>query len=251
MPFSDMQGQHGIQTHCAPEERPMKTTRFIPIAALLAAALSFGPVQAQTKKDLEEAMGAEGLKAVKSKDLDMLYARPDATLAGYKKVMLDPVEVSFSKSWDPTRTGSNIKLGAAERESIRTGVAKITQDQFAKLLQANNGYPVVTEAGPDVLRAKVRVMNLYVNAPDAGAVGRTRTYTMSAGEATLFLELYDSESGQILARVIDRRESRNNNLMMLAGSVPNAAEAEALAAQWARILRKALDKAHAATGAKK
>jgi hypothetical protein len=38
---------------------------------------------------------------------------------------------------------------------------------------------------------------------------------------------------------------------MLAGSVPNAAEAEALAAQWARILRKALDKAHAATGAKK
>jgi hypothetical protein len=102
-----------------------------------------------------------------------------------------------------------------------------------------------------VLRAKVRVMNLYVNAPDAGAVGRTRTYTMSAGEATLFLELYDSESGQILARVIDRRESRNNNLMMLAGSVPNAAEAEALAAQWARILRKALDKAHAATGAKK
>jgi len=229
----------------------MKTTRFIPIAALLAAALSLGPVQAQTKKDLEEAMGAEGLKAVKSKDLDMLYARPDATLAGYKKVMLDPVEVSFSKNWDPTRTGSNIKLGAAERESIRTGVAKITQDQFAKLLQANNGYPVVTEAGPDVLRAKVRVMNLYVNAPDAGAVGRTRTYTMSAGEATLFLELYDSESGQILARVIDRRESRNNNLMMLAGSVPNAAEAEALAAQWARILRKALDKAHAATGAKK
>jgi fructose-1-phosphate kinase PfkB-like protein len=74
---------------------------------------------------------------------------------------------------------------------------------------------------------------------------------MSAGEATLFLELYDSETGQILARVIDRRESRNNNLMMLAGSVPNAAEAEALAAQWARILRKALDKAHAATGAKK
>jgi hypothetical protein len=72
---------------------------------------------------------------------------------------------------------------------------------------------------------------------------------MSAGEATLFLELFDSETGQILARVIDRRESRNNNLLMLSGSVPNAAEAEALAAQWAHILRKALDKAHAATAA--
>src|SRR5258706_7575344 len=172
-----------------PEERSMKTRRFIPIAALLAAALSFGPVHAQGKKDLEDAMGAEGLTAIKSKDLDMVYARPGATLAGYKKVMLDPVEVSFSKNWDPTRTGSNIKLGEAERENIRTGVAKITQDQFAKLLQANNGYPIVTAAGPDVLRAKGRGLNPYVNAPDAGAVGGTRTSTMSAGEGTLFLQL--------------------------------------------------------------
>jgi len=229
----------------------MKTTRLIPIAALLAAALSFGTAQAQGMKDLEGAMAAEGLQAIKSKDLDMVYARPGATLGGYKKVMLDPVEVSFSKNWDPTRTGSNIKLGQAERESIRTGVAKITHEQFAKLLQAKDGYPVVTAAGPDVLRVKVRVLNLYVNAPDAGAAGRTRTYTMSAGEATLFLELFDSETGQILARVIDRRESRNNNLLMLSGSVPNAAEAEALAAQWAHVLRKALDKAHAATATKK
>jgi hypothetical protein len=226
----------------------MNTKRFIPVAALLAAALSF-PLQAQTKKDLEDAMSAEGLNAVKSKDLDMLYVRPGATLAGYKKVLLDPVEVSFSKNWDPTRTGSNIKLGQAERENIRTGVAKITQDQFTKLLQANNGYPVVNAPGEDVLRAKVRVLNLYVNAPDAGSPGRTRTYTMSAGEATLFLELFDSETGQILARAIDRRESRNNNLMMLSGPVANTAEAEALAAQWARILRKAMDKAHAATAA--
>jgi hypothetical protein len=226
----------------------MNMKSLIPAAAMLAAAVSLAPVQAQTVKDLEDAMGAEGLKAVKSKDLDMLYVRPGATLAGYKKVMLDPVEVSFSKNWDPKRTGSNIKLGQDEREKIRTGMAKVTQDQFTKLLQANNGYPVVDAAGDDVLRARVRVMNLYVNAPaaDQGA-GRSRTYTMSAGEATLFLELYDSETGQILARAIDRRESRSNNLMMMSGTVANTAEAEALAAQWARVLRKAMDKAHAAS----
>jgi len=248
MSFSATQGQDGIQPHCAPEERSVNNKRLIPAAILLAATLSLGPVHAQTAKDLEDAMGAEGLKAVKSRDLDMLYVRPGASLAGYKKVMLDPVDVSFSKNWDPTRTGSNIKLGSAERENIRTGVAKITYDQFVKLLQANNGYPVVNAAGEDVLRAKVRVVNLYVNAPaaDSGA-GRTRTYTMSAGEATLFLELFDSETGQILARAIDRRDSRSSNLMMLSGSVANTAEAEALAAQWARVLRKALDKAHAAS----
>ena len=228
----------------------MKTNSFFYLA-LLAATVALAPAFAADMKDLEAAMGAEGLQPVKSKDMDMVYTRPGATLAGYNKVMLDPVEVSFSKSWDPKRTGSNLPLGADEREKIRTGVAKITQEQFAKQLQAKNGYPIVNAAGPDVLRAKARVLNLYVNAPDAGSVGRTRTYTLSAGEATLFLELFDSETGQILARVIDRRESRNNNMVMLANPVSNAFEAEALAAQWAAVLRKAMDKAHAASGAKK
>jgi hypothetical protein len=219
---------------------------------LLAAALALAPAFAADMKDLEAAMGAEGLQPVKSKQLDMVYARPGASLASYKKVMLDPVEVSFAKNWDPKRTGSNLKLGAEERESIRAGVAKITQEQFARQLQAKNGYPIVNAAGPDVLRAKARVVNLYVNAPDAvGSSGRTRTYTLSAGEATLFLELFDSETGQILARVIDHRESRNNNLVMIAGPVQNAAEAEALAAQWATVLRKAMDRAHAASGGAK
>jgi hypothetical protein len=159
----------------------MKPTRLIPIAALLAAALSLGPVQAQTAKDLEDAMGAEGLKAVKSKDLDMLYTRPGATLAAYKKGDARPrggfVQQELGPERAPAATSSS---GAAERENIRTGVAKITQDQFAKLSQANNGYPIVNEAGPDVLRAKVRVMNLYVNAPDA-AGGGTNTHLYDVG----------------------------------------------------------------------
>jgi len=230
----------------------MKTRTPVSIAVLLAATLAWTPLHAADKSDLEAAMGAEGLKAVKSKDLDMVYARPGATLASYNKVMVDPVEVAFAKNWDPKRTGSNLKLGADERENIRTGVAKITQEQFAKMLQSNNGYPVVSAAGPDVLRAKARVLNLYVNAPaaDSGA-GRSRTYSLSAGEATLFLELFDSETGQILARVIDRRESRSNNMVMLSGPVANVAEAEALAARWAHVLRKAMDNAHAVAGGKK
>jgi hypothetical protein len=228
----------------------MNAKRLIPLAALLAAALSF-PIQAQTKKDLEAAMAAEGLQPAKSKDLDMLYMRPGASLAGYKKVMLDPVEVSFSKDWDPTRPGSKLKVGPTERENIRAGVAKITYDQFARLLAAKDGYPVVTAAGEDVLRAKVRIINLYVNATDPNASNaRTRSYTMSAGEATLFLDIFDSETGQILARAIDRREARTDNRMTLSNSVINTADAEDLAAQWARILRKALDKARAATAAK-
>ena len=56
---------------------------------------------------------------------------------------------------------------------------------------------------------------------------------------------------ELLARVIDHRESRNNNLVMMAGPVANAAEAEAITSQWAHVLRKAMDNAHAAAGGRK
>jgi hypothetical protein len=61
---------------------------------------------------------------------------------------------------------------------------------------------------------------------------------------TLFAELYDSESGQVLARLVDRREARNTTgSLTLSNSATNAADAEAIASTWARILRKALDQA--------
>ena len=57
---------------------------------------------------------------------------------------------------------------------------------------------------------------------------------------------YDSETGAILARAIDRRESRNTGQWQLSSSVTNVGDAQQIAATWARILRDRLDKAKAA-----
>jgi hypothetical protein len=105
---------------------------------------------------------------------------------------------------------------------------------------------VVKVPGADVLRLQIGIADLYVNAPDTMSPGRSRTYTLSAGEMTLVGELIDSESGQVISRVIDRREARNTGTMQLTNSVVNAQEARAIAASWARILRSRLDAAHAA-----
>jgi len=200
---------------------------------------------APVSKELEERMSHDGLQLIKLKEVDLAYSRPGASLAGYSKVQLDPVEVSFSKYWDPKRTGSNFKLSPEEREDIRSGMAKIVQDEFVKTLQAKDGYPVVNEAGADVLRVKISIMDLYVNAPDTLTAGRTRTYVASAGEATLVAELRDSETGQVLVRMVDRREARNfPGQLTWSNRVMNAQEAEIMASAWAKILRKSLDKAH-------
>ena len=118
-------------------------------------------------------------------------------------------------------------------------------EEFEKALKAGGGWQVVKEAGPDVLRVKPKVLNLYVNAPDTKQAG-VRTYTLSSGEMTLLLEAYDSETGAILARAIDRRESRNTGQWQLSSSVTNVGDAQQIAATWARILRDRLDKAKAA-----
>ena len=222
----------------------MTITRFARLLGLLAAMLVSPGANAATKADLDQAMSHDGLQKITVKGVDLAYARPGATLAGYNRVKVEPVDVAFRKDWDPTRTGSRIKLGSEERENIRTGVAKIVHEEFVRELQAKSGYQVVGEAGPDVLRVKVSVVNLYVNAPDTMSPGRSSTYTVSAGEMTLVAELFDSETGQIIARVVDRREARNSGTLSFSNSGMNASEAQAIASIWARVLRNGLDKAH-------
>jgi hypothetical protein len=226
-------------------ELDMDIVRRAGLFAVLAALLASAAALAATKADFDAAMSHDGLQKITVKGIGLAYARPGATLAGYNRVQIDPVQVAFRKDWNPTKTGSNFKLGTEERENIRTGVAKLVQEEFVKALEAKSAYKVVNEAGPDVLRVKVHVVNLYVNAPDTKSAGRSRTYIVSAGEMTMFAELCDSESGETLARIVDRREARSvAGIVTLSNSVENAGEARDIASSWARILRDGLDKAH-------
>jgi hypothetical protein len=200
---------------------------------------------ASSSKALEEAMSQGGLHKIKVKNIELAYAKPGATLANYKRIKIDPVDVAFNPSWDPTRTGSNIKVSSAERQRILDGVAKLVQEEFAREITSGSSYTLTEDSGDDVLQVKIHIVNLSVSAPDTGdSFGRSRTYVVSAGEMTLVAELIDSKSGEVIARVVDRREARSAGPVALSGSVYNQGEARSIAASWARILRKALDNAH-------
>lgn len=218
-----------------------RTIRTLLVASSFAAAGAL----AQKANPIDEASSHDGLTKIQVKGMDLAYKRPGVDMARYGKVIVDPVEVAFHKDWNPTRPGSNLKLSSTDRENIRTGVAKVVHEEFEKALKAGNAWEVVKEAGGDVLRLKPKVLNLYVNAPDTKQAG-VRTYTLTSGEMTLLLEAYDSETGAILARAIDRRESRNTGQWQLSSSVTNVGDAQQIAATWARILRDRLDKAKAA-----
>ena len=71
------------------------------------------------------------------------------------------------------------------------------------------------------------------------------------GQATLILQIEDSMSREVLARIVDRRAAgtqRDFEFAMPSNTVTNTAEVRNLARTWSRILRNGLDKWHESGG---
>ena len=80
--------------------------------------------------------------------------------------------------------------------------------------------------------------------------GRTSTYTTTAGSMTLYLELYDSETDDLLAKALDPTYDRDTGYMQWQTKVSNRAAGVRMMRPWAEALRKGLDEAHSATAKK-
>jgi Protein of unknown function (DUF3313) len=210
-------------------------------AMILAGGLYLG-VLTLSQADSNPPLDDEGLAPISVKGLDHVYARPGANLSQYDKVMLDPVEVSFSKSWKPDPAGGPIT--AAERQTIRAGLARIFRDELQKQLGGPGGYSLVTTADADVLRIRAEIRDLYINAPDVPRAAARRTYAVSVGEMRLVAELRDASTGSLIARVIDYKKDPDAPWLHLTTRVDNAAAARRAVADWAKILRRQLDAAH-------
>jgi hypothetical protein len=223
------------------------TTRPMWVAGILAALVCLClavPAAVVANASVTEFMSYDGLKKIKVRGLDLVYARPGATLATYDKVQLDPVTVAFAKGWKGKQAGSPWPLSQQQRDAIRERIAKVVYDAFVKELEAKHGYQIVTAPGPDVLRVRLYIIDVKVTAPDQATAINAVTISASAGQGVLVAELYDSQTGEILARVIDPEAAQQSGMMMINTAVQNQAQAEYIAQGWAKALRRAMDKAH-------
>ena len=189
--------------------------------------------------DEPPALTPDGLELVKKSRLDVVYRRPGVDFAGYSKIMLDPVEVAFKKQW--TREFSRVSNN--DRERIRSEVAKEFRDVFVEELEKKGGYKIVNAPAPDVLRVSAGVVELYINAPDVMSSGRSNTYALSTGEATLVAEARDSVSGSVIGRVADRERARETATMQWITRGRSRADARVIMQKWAGALREGLDEA--------
>jgi len=196
------------------------------------------------KEQLPE-VDSDGLHLVKDSKVQILYAKPGAGLKQYNKVMILDAFVDFKKGWERDynmdQLGLEGRISDKDVERIKADLAAEFKKVFTETL-TENGHEVVDAPAPDVLLLRPAIVNLVVAAPDTMRSTRGNTWVESAGQMTLYMELYDSATSELLARAIDPQADQRMGAQM-ASKVTNKAAADRIIKKWAQLLSNALTEA--------
>ena len=185
----------------------------------------------------------EGLQLIKDSNLALVYAQPDAELDQYSKIYLAEPYVAFKKNWQHLRKRYDPNtVTADDMAKIKSELSSLFMEVFSKTLE-QGGYEMVTERAEDVLLVKPAIINLDIVAPDIAPTDNVRTYSESAGEMTLYMELYDSITDDLLAKALDRKEDRHTGYFRWQTRITNRAAANRILQVWANVLKEGLDEA--------
>ncbi|MFM1886813.1 MAG: hypothetical protein RL026_1970 [Pseudomonadota bacterium] len=229
--------------HLPAIRRPGAWLRPALFTLMAAALLAPGVSPAQRPRDVPPPPAdAAELVRQRSWAFDELHLRPGASLATYRQLRLAPVEVDFARLW--ARQHPDIKDADAGRlrEDLRKLADATFREQFPR---GEGGLPVVDGVGPQVLDLRVAIVDLDVFAPEVRDAAQRWAYVLSAAEATLVAELRDSQTGTLLARIVDRRETLRHPDLRLANDITNAADLRQLMGNWVRLLRRQIHAAQA------
>jgi hypothetical protein len=213
------------------------------------ALVAFAPAQGA---DAPPQVSEDGLQLQPQKDKHrIVYIKPGATFTQYQRVAILDSLVEFEKDWQKdynrSRVGLENKVSDKDVERMKAGLAAEFKKIFVDELQNKGGYQVVDTAAPDVLVLRPALLNVEVTAPDLMSASYGATVVRSAGQMTLYLELWDSTTNTLLARIMDAEED-NDAFAKQANRVTNTQAADRILRDWAHELRKRLDMIHGKTG---
>lgn len=214
----------------------MLTRVLVSLMALLLAAC------AATTKPGFPAQSPDGLQLVPDTKLAAVYMKPGANLSQYSKIALLETYVSFAKNWqrdyNEEATFEN-QVTDKDMQTIRTKVAEEFNREMTRVLTAD-GRQLVTSGGDGVLILRPAIVNLQITAPDLMTPGMEQTFVASAGSMTLYLELLDGKTGDLIARVIDPEAADDAGMAQVSNAVTNTADFDRVVQRWAQILNSHL-----------
>ncbi len=193
----------------------------------------------------------EGMELKKSTRSTVAYKKEGVDFSEYDKVQILPSAVAFKKNWkrDYNRDQSSLTTRIRDNDVIRikTEVAKLFDEVFKEEFGKDADFPIVDTVTSGTLVIRPAIINLDVTSPDIQSSVNVKRYASDAGQATLFLELYDGVSGEILARIINVSVAGDNSYYQWATRVSNRADATRMIRKWAKALRIKYDEAHMPT----
>jgi hypothetical protein len=219
------------------------TSRYLPVLVFSGLLITAGAsVQAEESAD-EQDLTFDNLVKVEDPAVAMAYIDPDADFSVFKRVAVLEPHVAFRSNWQRDQNRSRSRnISTRDMERIKADVATQFERVFTERLEAA-GYPVVDVAGDDVMVIRPAIIDLDITAPDTRNAGRTRTFTSSTGAATLYMQLFDSVTGEIIGRAADRQSVRSGSgTVSWSNSVTNTADARRMFGRWADRLIEFLDK---------
>jgi hypothetical protein len=193
----------------------------------------------------ESSRTAQGLYPVHNAAMEMVHAKPGASLAEYDQFMLDEVVIAYKKTRSNRASGSLTRTRSKLDDEETAEMMSVFNEIFANSLGGDDGYKIVEHAGDTTLRITPYILDLVVNVPLDTTAGRSSVYVDSVADMTLMLEFRDSVSGELLVQAAERRAARSGGSQMrLASPAHNRREVERLLKRWARLLRDRFDALH-------
>jgi len=218
-----------------------------------AALLSFVLSAAVSAENALPAVSHDGLHLMKDTKLKAVYMKPGANLDDYDKIALLKCYVAFNKNWQRNYNDESAdlmnRISDKDMQDIRDKLSTEFNKVFAEVLSTKGGHEMVSKGAAGVLVIQPAIINLEVTAPDTMMAGMQRDFSASAGQMTLYMQLYDGKTGDIIARIIDP-EAAGDGVFEVRNSVTNMADADRVLRRWATILNDHLATVDAATTAK-
>jgi hypothetical protein len=206
--------------------------------SLFAAVLIWSATFAHAATDLP-AVSHDGLHLLPDTKARAVYARPGADLGQYDKIALLDCYVAFRKNWKRQHTEQvpfDQRVSDKDMKKIRDELSKEFNKVFTEVLVTKGGHELGAQGADGVLILRPAIINLDVTAPDIMSPGMNETFVASAGSMTLYLELYDGKTGDIIVRIIDPEAAENTGIAQVSSGVTNRADADRILRHWAQLL---------------
>ena len=179
----------------------------------------------------------EGLREIRSQNWDRVEVRPNVVFTVYTGIMLGDVRIAYRT---PDRSQQQFPFTDEQKAQFQ----ETLKNAYISELVAMRNAELVNAPGRDILLLSVRAINVTATIPPVsiGNVGRASIALQAIGEVTLVLELFDSRSGEILARAVDTKTVVGAAIAEDGGMITNWEGAGQLSARWAATTRSRLDR---------